>query len=362
MAGIFGFFDYTKPGKGVERGEPQKKGIARFAQLYFRKFWKYMQLNILYAITCVPALLVYWFFFVSYFAPAFQTVLESQQVTADQVYLSVNILAMASAIIMVMIFGGSPCAAGFHYVLRNYVREEHAWLWSDFWRHTGRNWKQAFAMFFIDLVVVNLLLFGIRFYYQMSGTGGAMHFLHLFLLVLIIFIFVVYAVMHQYIWTMMVTFELKLKQIVKNAFLLTVMAFPRNILFIIVTALFAVVVYLMYFYLSPLLGALITLLLFFSIYGLTMQMFSYPVIRKFMLDPLEEKEKDDEDEIEEEENTADQETQEEEVKWNRLEEPDESQLTSRNDVASLFRKPFEEEEKEIQEREKKNEQKQEKDE
>lgn len=340
MAGIFGFFDYTKPGKGVEKGEPEKKGIARFGQLYFRKFWKYLQLNLLYFITCIPALLLYWFMFVSYFAPTFQSLISTQQVTEEQVYLSVNILAIASAIIIVLLFGGSPCAAGFHYILRNYVREEHSWLWSDFWRHTGRNIKQAFAMFGIDLVVVNLLMFGIRFYHQMAATAGPMHFLYVFLLTLIIFVFVIYAVMHQYIWTMIVTFELKLKQIVKNAFLLTVMAFPRNILFVIVSAIFAVGIYLLYFYLSPLIGGIVTIFLLFSIYGLTMQMFSYPVIRKFMLDPLEETkvEYTAEDETEEE---AVQPV-EEEVQWNRIEEPDESILTSRNDVASLFNKRLDE--------------------
>lgn len=344
MAGIFGFFDYTKPGKGVEKGEPEKKGVARFCQLYFRKFWKYLQLNILYIITCIPALLIYWFLFSSYFAPAFQSLIESQQVTEEQVYLSVNILAIASAVIMVLIFGGSPCASGFHYVLRNYVREEHSWLWSDFWRHTGRNWKQSFAMFFIDLVVVNILLFGIRFYHQMAATGGAMHFLYLFLLILAIFVFVVYAVMHQYIWTMIVTFELKLKQIVKNAFLLTVMAFPRNILFIIVTALYAVAVYLIYFYLSPLIGIIVTLFLLVSIYGLIMQMFSYPVIRKFMLDPLEETEAEyNAEEISDISGEQPEPKEEEEVKWNRIEEPDESLLTSRNDVASLFNKRLDDE-------------------
>lgn len=336
MAGMFGFFDYTKPGKGVEKGEPEKKGVARFGQLFFRKFWKYLQLNILYAVTCIPAFLVYWFLFISHFSPAFESLIASQQVSAEQVYLSVNILSIASAVIMILLFGGSPCASGFHYVLRNYVREEHSWLWSDFWRHTWRNLKQSFAMFFIDLVVVNLLLFGMRFYHQMSAVDGGMHWINFLLLIVTVFIFVVYAVMHQYIWTMIVTFELKLKQIVKNAFLLSVMAFPRNILFLIVSALYAATIYLIYFYLSPLIGVVITLLCLISAYGLIMQMFSYPVIRKFMLDPLEQPEEN----VQEENVTSVGETasqQEDEVRWNRIEEPDERFLNSRNDVASLFK-------------------------
>ena len=59
-----------------------------------------------------------------------------------------------------------------------------------------------------------------------------------------------------------------------------------------------------------------------------------------MLDPLEETKA---------EYTAEDETEdvaaqpaEEEVQWNRIEEPDESILTSRNDVASLFNKRLDE--------------------
>ena len=119
------------------------------------------------------------------------------------------------------------------------------------------------------------------------------------------------------------------------------MAFPRNILFIIVSVIFAVGVYLLYFYLSPLIGAIVTIFLLMSIYGLTMQMFSYPVIRKFMLDPLEETESEY-NAVDISENLVEQ-KQEEEVKWNRIEEPDESVLTSRNDVANLFNKRLDEE-------------------
>ena len=35
LAGFFGFFDYTKPGKGVNKDEPKKKGILRFFELFF---------------------------------------------------------------------------------------------------------------------------------------------------------------------------------------------------------------------------------------------------------------------------------------------------------------------------------------
>ena len=61
MAGFLGFFNYEKEGKGVRKDEPQKKGVARFFELFFRKFWKYMQISMMYFITCIPAILFYYF-------------------------------------------------------------------------------------------------------------------------------------------------------------------------------------------------------------------------------------------------------------------------------------------------------------
>ena len=54
MAGFFGLFDYSKPGKGVDKNGPQKKRFFHFFELYFRKFWKLITLNMLYVLFCIP--------------------------------------------------------------------------------------------------------------------------------------------------------------------------------------------------------------------------------------------------------------------------------------------------------------------
>ena len=40
MAGLFGFFDYTKAGPGVSKNEPKKKRFFQFWELYIRKFFR----------------------------------------------------------------------------------------------------------------------------------------------------------------------------------------------------------------------------------------------------------------------------------------------------------------------------------
>ena len=45
----FGLFNY-KPSPGVDKGRPIKNRFSTFFELYFRKFWKLLELNLLFAL------------------------------------------------------------------------------------------------------------------------------------------------------------------------------------------------------------------------------------------------------------------------------------------------------------------------
>src|SRR5690606_4360718 len=61
MAGFFGFFDYTKEGKGVYPDEPPKGPIAGFFAILGRKFWKICTINLMYILFSLPALVLAFF-------------------------------------------------------------------------------------------------------------------------------------------------------------------------------------------------------------------------------------------------------------------------------------------------------------
>ena len=48
--------NYSKPGKGVEKDEQQKRPFFLFFELFFAKFWKMIQLNLLYLLFWIPAI------------------------------------------------------------------------------------------------------------------------------------------------------------------------------------------------------------------------------------------------------------------------------------------------------------------
>lgn len=230
MAGFFGFFDYTKPGPGVDKDTPPKRKFVVFFEVYFRKFWKLIQLNMLYFICCIPIITI------------------------------------------------GPATAGFTYVLRNFVREEHAWILSDFKEHTLKNFKQGLMVGIIDLLAIIIVYVNFQFYSQMAAQKNIWFLIPRYLILIMAFI---YMLMHFYIYPIMVTFKMPLKQIFKNAFIFTMARLPQNIVLFIVCG---IVAYGFYYY--PILGLLITPFIVLSTLSFLVNFYVYPTIKKYMLDPV----------------------------------------------------------------------------
>ena len=55
MAGFFGLFNYEKEGPGISKNAPKKKTILIFFETFFRNFWKFITINIVYSIISLPA-------------------------------------------------------------------------------------------------------------------------------------------------------------------------------------------------------------------------------------------------------------------------------------------------------------------
>ena len=54
MAGFFGLFDYSKEGPGISKNAPKKKAFFVFFETFFRNFWKFMLINVVYVLLCFP--------------------------------------------------------------------------------------------------------------------------------------------------------------------------------------------------------------------------------------------------------------------------------------------------------------------
>lgn len=238
---------FDKPGKGVDPDAPQKRSFFRFFDIFFRKFWHFVRVNLIYALVLIPT-------FVLVFVlagivsngilalPGMQELMTSlsQQLAeavgdaATQEYQHAQLVVTFDLFVrflitylFVVLWGMGPATAGITYVLRNFAREEHAWIWSDFKDALKSNFKQSAAVFAIDVVVFVLLYFAITFYSQMSGLIGALRYV-------IIMIAVVYTMMHFYIYPLMVTFKLSLKDLYRNSLLFALGKLPSNLLVLVI--------------------------------------------------------------------------------------------------------------------------------
>ena len=276
MAGFFGFFDYTKPGKGVSKDDIQKNGISLYFDILLRRFWKIVVLNLIYIIASIPGIIIA--YFLSTYAVLWLATLAGLEIT-HEVASSLNFIGILMTVVFLQLCGSGPASAGMHYVLRKYVNDTHSWVFSDFVDNFKSNFKQSIGVYLINVAAVCLYVICFVFYtYAMPGMMG------LFLRTLVTVVMCIFALMQMYVYQLMVSFELKLKDIYTNAFLLVMAKLPWNVLVA------AVCLFLMYAAYSltlsiPVGGILAVAALYYSIITFTQIFMTNNVIKKMLLEP-----------------------------------------------------------------------------
>lgn len=274
--------DYETPGAGVPENEPQKPGLIRYFIVSGRKFWDMVVLNLLYFLFSLPAIAIYTLIGLLFLGNAGDAVggaLAAEGMTDIQILelkAAVHIvLSVGFGFLITALLGSGAPRAGLSFVLRNYSREEHAFLWSDFLENTKKNLGKGTVIFLIDVLFTFIICLDIASY------GGAGTFWGLIASYIALFIFIIYILMHPYIYMILVTFGLKLKAAYKNAFMLTAVKIFQNAGCLVL----AVVMTLVILELANRWPVLMFLLLMavFSFPCLILDMNSFSVVKKYMI-------------------------------------------------------------------------------
>ena len=132
-----------------------------------------------------------------------------------------------------------PFNAGVTYVLRNWARDEHSFVLSDFKDALVANWKQALVMSVIDGVLPFLMYTGWRFY------GGMMASSPIFILpaALILLVTVLWSLASMLAYPMLITYELKTRDVIRNSLLMTVAKLPFAVLIRLLTLVVPAIAY-----------------------------------------------------------------------------------------------------------------------
>lgn len=261
--GLFSI-NYNKPGPGVSKDAPVKKPFFRFWEVYFRKFFDLIKVNLLFAIpTAVIVVLSFMFgIFISSVNP------------------NLTFLGWLPMIFL------SPFVAGLTFVCRNYAREEHAFILSDFWDAVKNNWKQFLANGIICYIFYVLMSISIPFYSAQLSSNSLLY-IPFVVCCIISFLFIC---AQFYIPVMIITFDLGLKQIYKNALIFAIVSLWRNLMLIAILAVF-IVAAIIFFLMIPALALLVLFALavfwMFGFFGFLINFAVYPMIVKFIITPYE---------------------------------------------------------------------------
>ena len=211
--GLFGNminnYFYGKAGKGDYRIEdmPQNR-FQLFGEVLKVRWSAMIGVNLLYIVSWLPA--------------AAWTIINLMMLTSAEAQDALGYLSMYLLILAPCIAITGPFSAGIAYVMRNWARDQHSFVWSDFWDAVKANWKQALLVSVISGVAPVVLYFGWQFY----GSMAAKSLLFYIPMGLVLMMFVVWKLMEMVIYTMMVTYDLKFKDLLRNSFLLTIGKLP----------------------------------------------------------------------------------------------------------------------------------------
>ena len=143
-----------------------------------------------------------------------------------------------SSYVMVWLAGCIPClmitgpsSAGAAYIMRNWARDQHAFLFSDFKDAFKGNWKQALATSAVSSVVPAFAYTAILFY----GGAAAQNMLMMVPLIMVISVVFLWTLMLPLIYPMMVGYEYSYKDLLRNALLMACASLPKMVFARLVT-------------------------------------------------------------------------------------------------------------------------------
>ena len=264
------FGNYERAGSGISKERSQKKPFFRFWEIFGRKFWKLLELNMILSLSVLPL--------VAALAAVFYL---------GQTYTKA---AVAIAAVMLILFAAifGPNIAAVTKILRCFTMEKPCFIMETYWKTFKQSFKLACPLGLIDLLVAASVTSAVYVYPQVfeivkeAGEGTAPVYYTLFVLTLSIAIMVL--MMSFYGYLMIVSTDLSFRNILKNSLALSFMALKTNLLTLVISAaVMGVFVLLTFSY--PLIMVFVWIFFPTAHVGFLIVFNCYPVIQKFVINP-----------------------------------------------------------------------------
>ena len=259
------FFNYDKPGRGISKEEAKKRN---YFAILGRKLTLIMKANLLFFGVNI-------ILFLALFAPIFSLLINASRGNANQTILYyANVLSgkqLMSPVPFLILALFSPTFAGLTYLCRNFARQEHVFLVSDFFEQTKKNWKQS--------IIAGLILSALLYLY-MTAFVVYWSFGSLILRIAISVLGILLACMSFYVFPQIVTFQLSLRQIFKNAMIFAIANLPYNMLVFVALAVLHIFLILR----VPIIWLILMAFFLIAFSTYTINFVTWTVISKYMID------------------------------------------------------------------------------
>ena len=288
---------YGKSGKGDFRKEdlPQNRRQL-FRDTLKTRLSALCRINLLYMLIFLPAMLVIMFSFTNILSTTSNLMLVEQndyagfveQVSQNEQEVNiteeqfnelknadVNLGDMLDGTVFRMLLLLIPCiaitgpfTAGLSYITRNWARDEHAFIWTDFKDAVKANWKQSLVLSLITSILPTAAYVGWRFYGQLAQNNMIM----IVPQVLVVLVGIIWSISITYMHPLVVTYELKTKDVIRNGLLLGVARLPMSVAIRLLHCVPALIGGLLIWFWNPMIGMMI-LFAYYALIGFSISRF-----------------------------------------------------------------------------------------
>ena len=217
-------FYYGKSGKGDYTPEnlPTNRWQLFWEMLRVR-LSALVRLNLMYVVPWLPTMIVLMIGALS-FLTSLNNMVDSGEMIAVGELLG-GVVAPTLLLLVPCITITGPFTSGVCYVTRNWARDEHAFIWSDFKDAVKENWKQSIVISFITSLVPLMLYVCWNFYGAMANDNAFM----VVPQVLTMMIGLMWCLGVTYFHPLIVSYKLRMRDVIRNGLLLAVARLPMSI-------------------------------------------------------------------------------------------------------------------------------------